>query len=77
MSNRQQHKEQNRNLTRETKKKMSTGAKIVSTIIVLLLLCGLAFAIFAFVDHSNKGQERLADQHKEEQQKQQQAQKQQ
>ena len=33
---------------------MSGIAKIISIIIVLLLLFGLAFAIFSFVDHSKK-----------------------
>ena len=33
---------------------MSGMAKIISTIIVLLLLIGLAFGIFSFVDSSKK-----------------------
>ncbi|MGT2341427.1 hypothetical protein ACVPOQ_12970 [Staphylococcus aureus] len=37
-----------------SKKKMSTTAKVVSIATVLLLLGGLVFAIFAYVDHSNK-----------------------
>ena len=37
---------------------MSGMAKIISTIIVLLLLIGLAFGIFSFVDGS-KANERL------------------
>ena len=37
---------------------MSGMAKIISTIIVLLLLIGLAFGIFSFVD-SSKANERL------------------
>ncbi|AKC76826.1 DUF4887 domain-containing protein [Staphylococcus haemolyticus] len=48
------------------KKKMSGISKLISTIIVLLLLSGLAFAIFAFVDHSNRSSERLNNQSTEE-----------
>ena len=43
---------------------MSGFAKLISGLIVLLLIGGLVFAIFAFVDHSNKANERLADQNK-------------
>ena len=42
-----------------SKKKMSTTAKVVSIATVLLLLGGLVFAIFAYVDHSNKAKERM------------------
>ena len=45
---------------------MSGISKLISTIIVLLLLSGLAFAIFAFVDHSNRSSERLNNQSTEE-----------
>lgn len=38
---------------------MSGLAKIISTTIVLLLLIGLAFGIFSFVDSSKKANERL------------------
>ncbi|MGS0651654.1 DUF4887 domain-containing protein, partial [Staphylococcus arlettae] len=48
---------------------MSNLSKIISGIIVLLLLGGLIFAIFAFVDHSNKANERLSDQKQEQQDK--------
>ncbi|MGO2109895.1 MAG: DUF4887 domain-containing protein, partial [Staphylococcus equorum] len=53
----------------QNNKKMSTFAKIVSAIIVLLLVGGLVFAIFAFVDHSKQADERLADQKQEEKDK--------
>ncbi len=42
-----------------SKKKKSTTAKVVSIATVLLLLGGLVFAIFAYVDHSNKAKERM------------------
>ena len=48
---------------------MSGFAKLISGLIVLLLIGGLVFAIFAFVDHSNKANERLADQKQEEKDK--------
>ena len=50
----------------EPEEKMSGISKLISTIIVLLLLSGLAFAIFAFVDHSNRSSERLNNQSTEE-----------
>lgn len=50
----------------EPERKMSGISKLISTIIVLLLLSGLAFAIFAFVDHSNRSSERLNNQSTEE-----------
>ena len=46
---------------------MSGIAKIISIIIVLLLLGGLTFAIFSFVDHSKKANERLNNETKQEQ----------
>ena len=46
---------------------MSCIAKIISIIIVLLLLGGLTFAIFSFVDHSKKANERLNNETKQEQ----------
>ena len=46
------------------KNKMSSLAKIVSAIIVVILLFTLAFATFAFVDHSKKGSERLSQEQK-------------
>ena len=46
---------------------MSTTAKVVSIVTVLLLLGGLVFAIFAFVDHSNKAKERMLNEQKQEQ----------
>ncbi|WP_241962815.1 hypothetical protein [Staphylococcus xylosus] len=49
---------QNNNFDDQDNKKMSGFAKIVSGVIVLLLVGGLIFAIFAFVDHSNKANER-------------------
>ncbi|MGC9651926.1 DUF4887 domain-containing protein [Staphylococcus warneri] len=49
------------------KKGMSGIAKIISIIIVLLLLGGLTFAIFSFVDHSKKANERLNNETKQEQ----------
>ncbi|MDO5515553.1 MAG: DUF4887 domain-containing protein, partial [Staphylococcus xylosus] len=61
---------QNNNFDDQDNKKMSGFAKIVSGVIVLLLVGGLIFAIFAFVDHSNKANERLADQKQEENEKQ-------
>ena len=48
------------------KKKMSGISKIISTLIVLLLLGGLVFAVFAFVDNSNRVNERLNNQSTEE-----------
>ncbi|KDP48266.1 hypothetical protein CO86_2660 [Staphylococcus aureus subsp. aureus CO-86] len=50
-----------------SKKKMSTTAKVVSIATVLLLLGGLVFAIFAYVDHSNKAKERMLNEQKQEQ----------
>ena len=52
-----------------SKKKMSTTAKVVSIATVLLLLGGLVFAIFAYVDHSNKAKERMLNEQKQEQKK--------
>ena len=46
---------------------MSTTAKVVSIATVLLLLGGLVFAIFAYVDHSNKAKERMLNEQKQEQ----------
>ena len=48
---------------------MSTTAKVVSIATVLLLLGGLVFAIFAYVDHSNKAKERMLNEQKQEQKK--------
>ena len=48
------------------KKRMGTGAKVISIITVLLLLGGLVFAVFSFVDHSNRANERLNKQSTEE-----------
>ena len=48
-------------------RKMSTTAKVVSIATVLLLLGGLVFAIFAYVDHSNKAKERMLNEQKQEQ----------
>lgn len=45
---------------------MSGISKIISTLIVLLLLGGLVFAVFAFVDNSNRVNERLNNQSTEE-----------
>lgn len=50
-----------------SKKKMSTTAKVVSIATVLLLLGGLVFAIFAYVDHSNKAKERMLNEQNQEQ----------
>lgn len=52
-----------------SKKKMSTTAKVVSIATVLLLLGGLVFAIFAYVDHSNKAKERMLNEQNQEQKK--------
>ena len=60
---------QNNDFDGRGKKKMSLFAKIVSGVIVFLLLFGLVFAIFAFVDHSNRANERLSDQKQEEKEK--------
>lgn len=60
---------QNNNFDDKDNKKMSGFAKLISGLIVLLLIGGLVFAIFAFVDHSNKANERLADQKQEEKDK--------
>ena len=49
---------QNNNFDDKDNKKMSGFAKLISGLIVLLLIGGLVFAIFAFVDHSNKANER-------------------
>lgn len=40
---------------------MSGISKFISAIVVLLLLIGLAFGIYSFVDSSKKGNERLSD----------------
>ncbi|MFD3097162.1 DUF4887 domain-containing protein, partial [Streptococcus agalactiae] len=40
---------------------------VVSIATVLLLLGGLVFAIFAYVDHSNKAKERMLNEQKQEQ----------
>ena len=45
---------------------MSGISKIISTLIVLLLLGGLVFAVLAFVDNSNRVNERLNNQSTEE-----------
>lgn len=55
------------------KKKVATGC--LSILIILLLIGGLIFAIFAFVDQSHKGNERLHDKSVEEQQKKKEAEK--
>lgn len=41
---------------------MSGISKFISAIVVLLLLIGLAFGIYSFVDSSKKGNERLSNQ---------------
>src|SRR5699024_10942589 len=60
---------QKNNFDDKDNKKMSGFAKLISGLIVLLLIGGLVLSIFAFVDHSNKANERLADQKQEERDK--------